>query len=157
MSSKGQKTRVVAQNKRGRFDYFIKETLEAGIVLVGSEVKSLREGKASIQESYASYEENGLYLLNAFIPEYSKSPHSFNHESRRSRKLLLHKRQISKLLGAIQKKGMTLVPLSIYFTPRGLAKVELGLAEGKKQHDKRAAIKERDWGREKARLLRDKG
>ncbi len=149
--------KIVAQNKRARFDYHIEENYEAGIVLFGSEVKSLRAGKGSITESYAS-DEGGdeLLLINSFIPEYFEASR-YNHEPRRPRKLLLKRRELNKLLGAIRKKGKTLVPLSIYFNDRGIAKVDLGLAVGKKKHDKRATEKSRDWDREKGRLIRDKG
>ncbi len=148
--------KVVAQNKRARFDYFIEDTFEAGIVLYGSEVKSLRAGKGSIAESYAS-DEGGdeLFLINAFIPEYSEASR-FNHDPRRSRKLLLRRRELNRILAQIRKKGMTLVPLSLYFNERGKAKLNLGLASGKKQVDKRQTEKERDWQREKGRLLREK-
>lgn len=148
--------KVVALNKRARFDYFIVEAFEAGIVLYGSEVKSLRQGKSSIAESYASDEsQDELFLINAFIPEYSGATR-FNHEPRRSRKLLLRRRELNRLLGQVRKKGMTLVPLSLYFNERGIAKVELGLASGKKQTDKRQVEKERDWQREKGRLMRNR-
>lgn len=148
--------KVVALNKRARFDYFIENTIEAGIVLYGSEVKSLRAGKGSIAEAYAS-DEGGddLFLINAFIPEYYEAGR-FNHNPRRPRKLLLHRRELNRLLGQIRKKGMTIVPLSLYFNERGLAKLKLGLASGKKQADKRQTEKERDWQREKGRLLREK-
>lgn len=148
--------KVVALNKRARFDYFIEENIEAGIVLFGSEVKSLRAGKGSIAESYASDEGDELFLINSFIPEYNEASR-FNHEPKRPRKLLLKRRELHKLLGAIQKKGKTLVPLSLYFNARGIAKVELGLGVGKKKEDKRATEKARDWQREKGRLIRDKG
>ena len=149
-------SKVVAQNKRARFDYFIEDTFEAGIVLYGSEVKSLRTGKGSIAESYAS-DEGGdeLFLINAFIPEYSEASR-FNHDPRRPRKLLLRRRELNRILGQIRKKGMTLVPLSFYFNERGKLKVSLGLASGKKQADKRQTEKDRDWQREKSRLLREK-
>jgi SsrA-binding protein len=148
--------KVVALNKRARFDYFIENTIEAGIVLYGSEVKSLRAGKGSIAEAYAS-DEGGdeLFLINAFIPEYYEAGR-FNHNPRRPRKLLLRRRELNRLLGQIRKKGMTIVPLSLYFNERGLAKLKLGLAAGKKQADKRQTEKERDWQREKGRLLREK-
>ena len=147
---------VVAQNRRARHDYFIDDSLEAGIVLTGTEVKSLRAGRASLQESYAGGMAGELYLFNAYIPEY-KQANKFNHEVRRPRKLLLHRREMNRLLGAAQRQGVTLVPLSIYFNRRGIAKVNLGIATGKKQHDKRQTERTRDWQREKARLLRDKG
>jgi SsrA-binding protein len=149
--------KTVAQNRRARFDYEIIETVEAGIMLSGSEVKSLRIGKASITESYAG-EMGGefageLYLFNANIPEYVEA-NQFNHFPKRPRKLLLHKRQIRKFLGSVHKKGMTLVPLSIYFNERGKAKVEIALGKGKNVVDKRQTIKDRDWSRDKARILK---
>jgi SsrA-binding protein len=149
--------KVVALNKRARFDYFIEETIEAGIVLYGSEVKSLRQGKGSIVESYASDEKSDeLFLINSFIPEYYEAS-KFNHNPRRPRKLLLRRRELDRLLISIRRKGMTLIPLSLYFNKRGIAKVELGLATGKKKSDKRETEKERDWQREKGRLIREKG
>ena len=148
--------RAVAQNRKALHNYFIDERLEAGIMLAGTEVKSLRQGRAAIGESYAGPSDGELYLFNAYIPEY-EAGNRFNHEPRRPRKLLLHKRELGRLLGAAKREGVTLVPLSLYFNQRGLAKVELGVARGKKMHDKRAATKERDWQREKARLLREKG
>jgi SsrA-binding protein len=147
--------RYAAQNRRARHDYLIESTLETGIQLTGTEVKSLREGRASIAEAYAGEKDGELYLLNAHIPEYSAS--RFNHEPRRPRKLLVHKREMRKLLGAVTREGKTLVPLAIYFNKRGRAKLDLALARGKHKADKRAAIKERDWKREQARLLRAKG
>lgn len=149
--------KTVAQNRRARFDYFIEDTLEAGIVLTGTEIKSLRAGQASVNESYASVEGSEIFLVNAYIPEYNKAHVKLQHEVRRPRKLLLHKNQMNKLIGAVQRKGTTLIPLSIYFNNRGIAKVELGIATGKKQHDKRETIKTRDWQREKSRIMRDKG
>ncbi|HUX80106.1 MAG TPA: SsrA-binding protein SmpB [Alphaproteobacteria bacterium] len=148
--------KIVAQNKRARFDYFIEENIEAGIVLMGSEVKSLRQGKGSIAESYASDEGDELFLINSFIPEYNEASR-FNHEPKRHRKLLLRRRELNRLLVAIRRQGMTLVPLSLYFNERGIAKLDLGLASGKKKADKRSTEKERDWQREKGRLLRAKG
>jgi SsrA-binding protein len=147
---------TVAQNRRARYEYFINETMEAGLSLTGTEVKSLRSGKSNIGDAFADAREGELYLINAHIPEYAKG-NRFNHEPRRPRKLLLHRRQINKLIGAIERKGVTLVPLSIYFNEGGRAKVELALVTGKKQHDKRATEKERDWQREKARVMRDRG
>lgn len=144
---------VVAQNRKARHNYTIEQTFEAGLVLTGSEVKSLRAGRASIAESYAAEKDGELWLVNAHIPEYPPAGR-FNHEPRRARKLLLHRREIAKLIGAITREGYTLVPLSIYFNKRGQAKAELGLGRGKKKHDKRAAIKERDWQRRKRQLLR---
>ena len=147
---------IAAQNRRARHDYAVVETVEAGIALVGTEVKSLRLGQASINESYAGAKGGELFLFNAHIPEYL-SASRFNHEPRRPRKLLLHKRQIAKLVAAQEREGMTLVPLSIYFNARGRAKVDLALARGKQRHDKRQATKDRDWKMQKARLMREKG
>lgn len=148
--------RVVADNRKARFNYEFVETFEAGLQLTGTEVKSLREGKATIAESYASDEGDEIYLINAYIPEYLQG-NRFNHEPRRPRRLLLHRRQINKLIGSIQREGMTLIPTKVYFNDRGRAKVELALARGKKLHDKRATERARDWQRDKARLLRDRG
>ena len=148
--------RFAAQNRRARHDFQIDSTLEAGIMLLGTEVKSLRAGKASLGESWAGEKDGDLYLLNANIPEYAAA-NRFNHEPKRPRKLLVHKRERVKLLTAIKREGMTLVPLSLYFNPRGIAKVELGLAKGKKKGDKRESAKQRDWQRDKARLMRAKG
>lgn len=145
--------RLVAQNRKARYDYAITETLEAGIALAGTEVKSLRQGHASIAEAYADVKGGEVYLLNAHIPEYESAKH-FGHEPRRPRKLLLHRREISKLMGAVRRKGMTLVPLSIYFNLRGYAKVNLALGAGKRKVDKRAAVKDQEWKRQKERLLR---
>jgi len=156
MAKADPERRVVAQNRRARHDYFIEDTIEAGIVLLGSEVKSLRGGKASIGEAFAAEKGGELYLINAYIPEYSGA-NRFNHEPRRARKLLVHRREMRRLIGAITREGITLVPLDIHFTPRGIAKVTLGLAKGKRKSDKREAIKERDWQRDRARLLRQRG
>jgi len=145
--------RYAAQNRRARHDYLIEDTLEAGLVLQGSEVKVLRQGQASIAEAYANESGGELFLVNANIPEYSAAKH-FSHQPRRPRKLLLHRKEMARLLGAIRREGMTLVPLSIYFNERGRAKVELGLAHGKKKADKRQAEKTRDWQRDKARIMR---
>ena len=150
------KQKIVAENRKARHNYFIEETFEAGLALQGTEVKALRAGEGSIAESYAEVKDGQVFLVNATIPEFSHG-NRFNHEPKRPRKLLLHSREIDKLLGAVERKGMTLVPLSIYFNGRGRAKVELALAKGKQAHDKRATIKDRDWKRDKARLLRDKG
>ena len=147
--------RYVAQNRRARHDYLIEDTLEAGVVLQGTEVKVLRQGQASIAEAYADENAGELFLVNANIPEYSASAH-FNHQPRRPRKLLLHRKQMNRLLGAIRREGMTIVPLSIYFNDRGRAKVELGLARGKRKADKRQAEKQRDWQRSRARILRER-
>jgi SsrA-binding protein len=151
-----EKVKTVAENRRARFEYFIEETFEAGIALSGTEVKSLRFGEGSIAESYAEVRGGEAWLVNANIPEFSHG-NRFNHEPRRPRKLLLHRREVEKLLGAVERKGMTMIPLSIYFNGRGRAKVELALAKGKQTHDKRQAIKDRDWQRDKARLMRDRG
>ena len=148
--------KVVAENRKARFSYFIDDTFEAGIALGGSEVKSLRQGKANIAESYASEQNGEIYLINAYIPEYLQA-NRLNHETRRPRKLLLHKREASRLIGAVQKEGMTLIPLRIYFNDRGRAKLELALARGKKLHDKRETEKSRDWERQKGRLMRERG
>ncbi len=147
---------VIAQNRRARFDYFIDDNIEAGIMLLGSEVKSLRGGKASIQEAYAGEMEGELYLFNAHIPEYSHAGYQ-SHEPRRPRKLLVHRRERDRLLGAVKRQGVTLVPVSLYFNKRGIAKLDIGLARGKRQHDKRETSKQRDWQREKARVMREKG
>lgn len=149
--------RTAATNRRARHNYFIEETIEAGIMLTGTEVKSLRAGRASIAEAYAAEQRGEMYLLNAHIPEYNHAPKAANHEPVRARKLLLRRREIARLLGAVQQKGKTLVPLSITFNKRGMAKVQLGLATGKHQYDKRQTIKDRDWGRQQARLMREKG
>lgn len=146
----------VARNRRARREYQIEDTMEVGLVLTGSEVKSLREGRASINEAYAGEEKGELALINAHIPEY-KPAEPFNHEPRRVRRLLAHRREKDRLLGLIRRDGYTLVPMSLYFNPRGIAKLEIGLARGKKLADRREDIKKRDWERQKARLLREKG
>jgi SsrA-binding protein len=148
--------KVAAANRRARFNYEIGQTFEAGIVLAGTEVKSLRAGQSNIADSYASEKGGEMWLYNAYIPEYLQA-NRFNHETRRPRKLLLHKREIGRLANAVQREGMTVVPLRIYFNDQGRAKVELALARGKKLHDKRDSEKKRDWDREKGRLLREKG
>ncbi len=150
------KAKVVAENRRARFDYFVEERLEAGLELRGTEVKALRGGEGSIAESYATVEGEEIWLINSHIPEYSHG-NRMNHEPRRRRKLLLKGREIAKLHGAITRQGLTLVPLSIYFNSNGKAKVELAVARGKKAHDKRDTIKERDWKREQGRLMRQRG
>ena len=150
------KKKIVAENRRARFDYFIEDKFEAGIELTGTEVKSLRSGEGSIAESYATVEGDEVWLNNSHIPEYSHG-NRLNHQPRRQRKLLLRAREIAKLHGAITRQGLTLVPLSIYFNGRGRAKIELALARGKKMHDKRETVKERDWKREQQRLLRNRG
>ena len=151
--SKENSGRSIAQNRRAFHEYFIDEKFESGIVLHGSEVKSLREGRATIGEAHAAEMGGELWLFNAYIPEY-KGANRFNHETRRPRKLLMHRKEASRLIGSVQRKGMTLVPLQLYFNKRGWAKVELGLARGKQLHDKRATEKDRDWQREKARIMR---
>ena len=148
--------RVVAHNRKARFNYAIGETLEAGIALTGTEVKSLRQGKATIAESYADSRGGEIWLVNSNIPEYLQGGR-FNHAPKRLRKLLLHRRQISKLIGAVEREGMTLVPLKLFFNDKGRAKVELALARGKKLHDKRETEKKRSWERERGRLLRAMG
>ncbi|HEX3754141.1 MAG TPA: SsrA-binding protein SmpB [Rhizomicrobium sp.] len=149
-------TKIIADNRKARFSYAIEDSLEAGIMLVGSEVKSLRGGKSTIGESYAQAKDGELFLVNAYIPEYTKASR-FNHEPRRVRKLLVHKGEATKLAAAIQREGMTLIPLKMYFNTKGIAKLELGIAKGKKLHDKRETEKQRDWQRDKARLLRNRG
>ncbi len=156
MAPKRESGKLVAENRKARFNYDIEDKIEAGIQLTGSEVKSLRSGKANIAEAYASDEGGEIYLINAHIAEYAQARRD-GHAPTRPRKLLLHKREIEKLLGAIQRQGMTLVPLKLYFNARGIAKVELGLARGKKIHDKRDTEKKRDWERQKGRLMREKG
>ena len=148
-------SKTVAQNRKARHNYFIEETLEAGLMLVGSEVKSLRGGRASIAEAFAAEKEGELYLINANIPEY-EAANRFNHAPKRPRKLLLRKREVERLRGRINREGMTVVPLSIYFNKRGIAKCQLGIAKGKRMVDKRETIKERDWQREQARVLRER-
>lgn len=143
---------VVAQNRKARFDYFIEETFEAGIQLTGTEVKSLRGGRSTIAESYVTEQGGEAWLVNANIPLYASGNRN-NHEPKRPRKLLLHKAQISKLIGAIQREGRTVVPLQVYFNGQGRAKIEIALAKGKQAHDKRQTIKDRDWQRQRSRLL----
>ena len=150
------KAKVVAENRRARYDYFVEERFEAGIELQGTEVKALRTGEGSIAESYALVEGEEVFLINSSIPQYGNSGYT-SHEPRRRRRLLLRGREIAKLHGAINRKGLTLIPLSVYFNSRGRAKVELALARGKQVHDKRATIKERDWKREQSRVMRNRG
>jgi len=147
--------RPVAQNRKARHNFFIEESLEAGLVLTGTEVKSLRQGRASIGEAYAGEDSGELCLLNANIPRYDAASR-FNHDPKRPRKLLLHARERNRLLGLVRREGYTLVPLRLYFNSRGIAKVELGLARGKRKIDKRETEKKRDWQREKARLIRER-
>jgi SsrA-binding protein len=153
---KDPEQRVVADNRKARFSYAIDSTIEAGLMLMGSEVKALRTGKATIAEAYARAKDGEIYLINSYIPEYTMA-NRFNHEPRRDRKLLVRKTEARRLAQAVQREGMTLVPLRVYFTPRGIAKIELGIAKGKKLHDKRETEKSRDWARDKARLLRSRG
>lgn len=148
--------KIIAQNRKARHNFFISDRLEAGIILMGSEIKSLRQGKSNIEDSYVSNIKGELYILNMFVSEY-KCANYFCHEPKRPRKLLVKKRQAAKFTAAIQRQGMTIVPLSLYFTEKGRVKVDLGLVEGKKKADKRASEKERDWNRQKGRILRDKG
>ena len=145
--------KVVAENRKARFNYSIEDTIEAGISLTGTEVKSIRNGKTTIAESYADTKDGEVWLINANIPEYLQA-NRFNHEPKRPRKLLLHRKQINKLMGAVEREGMTLIPLKLYFNERGRAKLLLAVAKGKKLHDKRDSEKKRDWSREKGRLLR---
>jgi SsrA-binding protein len=149
-------TKLIAENRRARFDYFLEDKLEAGLALTGTEVKALRQGRANIAESYASVEGREIELINAHIPEYGPA-NRFNHEPRRPRKLLLHRRELDKLIGAVQREGRTLIPTRLYFNDKGLVKLEVALAKGKKAHDKRATEADRDWKREQGRLMRDRG
>lgn len=153
---RGAHDRIAAQNRKARRDYFIEDTVEAGLVLTGAEVKGLRSGGANLNDSYAREQGGELWLMNAHIPPY-KYAGAGGQDSRRRRKLLLHKRQLNRLIGAIQREGMTAVPLTIYFSDRGIAKVELGLAKGRRKYEKRELEKQRDWQRQKARLMREKG
>ena len=148
--------KTIAENRRARFDYFLEEPFEAGLVLTGSEVKSLRTGRANIAESYVSVEGDEVVLINADIPPFAQA-NRFNHEPRRHRKLLLHRKQLDRLIGAVQREGRTIIPTKLYWSDKGLAKLEIAVAKGKKRHDKREATAERDWQRDKARLLRDRG
>jgi SsrA-binding protein len=152
---KTERYKIAAQNRKARYNYTIEDSIEAGIVLTGSEVKSLREGRANIAEAYATEKDGEIYLINGYIPEY-KQAGQFNHEPRRPRKLLFHRRQIDRLKAAVQREGMTLVPLKLYFNDRGMAKLEIGLAKGKRQYEKRETEKKRDWERDRARIMRDR-
>ncbi|PTX02861.1 MULTISPECIES: SsrA-binding protein SmpB [Pararhodobacter] len=149
-------SKVIAENRRARFDYFIEDDLECGIMLMGSEVKSLRDGGANIAESYASVEENELWLINGAIAPYAQAK-TWGHEERRKRKLLVSKKELAKLWAATAKQGMTLVPLVMYFNDRGMVKLKIGIAKGKKNHDKRETEAKRDWDRQKRRLLKEQG
>jgi SsrA-binding protein len=155
VSAPEQETKLIAENRRARYDYFLEDSFEAGLALTGTEVKALREGRANIAESYASAEGRDLVLINAHIPEYGPA-NQFNHDPRRPRRLLLHRKEIDKMLAAVQRDGRTLVPTKLYFNSKGRVKLELALAKGKKLHDKREATADRDWARDKARLMRDK-
>ncbi|MBK9077949.1 MAG: SsrA-binding protein SmpB [Hyphomicrobium sp.] len=155
-SKRDDGTTLIAENRKARHEYYITDSWEAGIMLTGSEVKSLRVGQTNIAESYASFEDGGIWLINSYIAEYKGAAY-FQHEPRRKRKLLLHQSEMNKLKLAIERKGMTIVPLEMYFNPKGIAKLKIGLAEGKKLHDKRESEKKRDWNREKSRIMRDKG
>jgi SsrA-binding protein len=148
--------KIIADNRKARFNYALGEVFEAGVALTGSEVKSLRTGKANIGESFAGTRDGELWLYNSNISEY-KQAGRFNHEPKRPRKLLLHKNQINKLIGAVEREGMTVVPLKLYFNEKGRAKIEIALAKGKKLHDKRETDKKRSWERERGRIMRDKG
>ncbi|SON54902.1 SsrA-binding protein [Hartmannibacter diazotrophicus] len=150
---KSSASRIVADNRKARYNYEIGEAIEAGLQLSGTEVKSLRAGRSNLADSYAAEYRGEIYLYNAYIPEYLQA-NRFNHETKRPRKLLLHKRQIQRLIGAVDREGMTIVPLKIYFDDKGRAKCEIALGKGKKLHDKRATEKQRDWNREKSRLLK---
>jgi SsrA-binding protein len=150
------KVKTVAENRRARYEYYIEDVVEAGIALAGTEVKALRQGEGSIAEAYAELKDGQMWLINANIPEFSHG-NRFNHEPKRPRKLLLHERQIEKMGNAVARQGMTLVPLSIYFNDRGRAKIELALGKGKKLHDKRETERDRDWKRDAARIMRDRG
>jgi SsrA-binding protein len=156
MAAKPERYRLAADNRKARFNYEIGEVFEAGISLTGTEVKSVRAGKATIAESYADARDGEIWLINATIPEYLQA-HRFNHLPKRPRKLLLHKNQINRLAGAVEREGMTIVPLKLYFNDKGRAKIEIALARGKKLHDKRETLKKRSWERERGRLLRAKG
>ncbi len=155
-NKKDDGSKTIAENRRARREYEIEDVIEAGLVLTGTEVKALREGHATIREAYASPENDGVWLINANIPEYSAGNRE-NHEPKRPRKLLLSKREIARLSQAVERKGYTIAPLRLYFNDRGIAKLEIGLAHGRKMHDKRAVEKDRDWSRQQQRLLRDRG
>lgn len=146
--------KLIAENRRARFDYFLEQTFEAGLALTGSEVKSLRVGRANIAESYAAVQGNEIMLVNADIPPYAQSGPHFNHEPRRHRKLLMKRKEIDKLIGAVQRDGRTIIPTKLYWNDRGLAKLEISVAKGKKEHDKRETTAARDWQRDKARLMK---
>lgn len=148
---------TVADNRRARFDYALEDKFDAGIMLVGTEAKSLRMGQCSLNEAYVGPKGGEIWLFNANIPEYQQAGPKMQHDPKRPRKLLLHKREVNKLLGAVQREGYTILPTRLYFNARGMAKIEIALGKGKKAHDKRESIKQRDWGRQKQKILRDKG
>lgn len=148
---------TVAENKRARFDYALEDTFEAGVALVGTEVKSLRLGQASINEAYVGPKEGEIVLFNAHIPEYQQAGKHLQHNPKRERKLLLHKREVNKLMGSVQREGYTIVPVRLYFNKNGMVKMEIALGKGKKEHDKRETIKQRDWNKQKSRIMREKG
>ena len=154
MAAPEQPRKLIAENRRARFDYFLEQTFEAGLALTGSEVKSLRNGRANIAESYAAVQGDEIMLVNADIPPYAQSGPHFNHEPRRHRKLLLKRKEIDKLIGAVQRDGRTIIPIKLFWNDRGLAKLEVALAKGKKEHDKRETTAARDWQRDKARLMK---
>jgi SsrA-binding protein len=156
LASEKPKMKIIAENRRAKFDYFLEDYIEAGIMLLGTEIKALRDGRANIAESYAAVEGREIVLVNADIPPY-KQANRFNHEPRRHRKLLLHRKQIDKLIGAVQRDGQTIIPVKLYLNEAGKAKIEIALAKGKKLHDKREATAQRDWQRDKARLMKDRG
>lgn len=148
---------TVTENRRARFDYLIEEKLTAGIVLMGTEVKMLRLGQCSLNEAYVSPEDNEVWLINSYIPEYPQAGKHLQHESKRRRKLLVHRKEIGRLAGAVTREGRTIVPLRLFFDGKGIARVEIALAKGKKLYDKRETEKARDWNRQKGRILREKG
>ena len=156
MASEKPKTKLLAENRRAKFDYFLEDFVEAGIQLLGTEIKALRDGRANIAESYVSPEGRDLVLINADIPPY-KQANRFNHEPRRPRRLLLHRKQIDRMIGAVQRDGQTIIPVRLYLNEAGKAKIEIAMAKGKKLHDKRQATADRDWARDKARLMKDRG
>ena len=156
-AAKDEARKVVAENRKARHEFFLTDTWEAGIMLTGTEVKSLRKGQSNIAESYASFEDDGLYLINSYIPEYNQAGRFFQHDPRRKRRLLLHKAELAKIFQAVERKGMTIVPVEMFFNARGIAKLKLALAEGKKLTDKRQDAAKRDWQRQKARIMREKG
>lgn len=156
MASEKPKTKTLAENRRAKFDYFLEDFVEAGIQLLGTEIKALRDGRANIAESYVSPEGRDLVLINADIPPY-KQANRFNHEPRRPRRLLLHRKQIDRMIGAVQRDGQTIIPVRLYLNEAGKAKIEIAMAKGKKLHDKRQATADRDWARDKARLMKERG